>query len=155
MAPRDKNLKATVKMVESVIVDLGLSPEDNRLNTEGPAWGLAKGSAEVFIFINPGQGDDKGNYIQCISPVLKLPEHQANKLALFLRLLQINAEGLDGVAFGIKGDTVVLTTGRSTVDLDPSEVREMVLQIGYYADLYDDELVNEYGGKRHSDTAAS
>ncbi len=151
MGQQDKNLKQSTKMVESVISGLGLNPKENRLQTEGPAWGLAKGSAEVFIFINPGNDGEKGNYMQCISPVMKLPERHANQLALFHRLLQINLEGLNGVAFGIKGDTIVLTAARSTVDLDPSEVKDIILQIGYYADVYDDELVNEFGGKRHAD----
>ena len=55
------------------------------------------------------------------------------------------------VMFSLKGETIVLTAARSTVDLDPSEVKDIILQIGYYADVYDDELVNEFGGKRHAD----
>ena len=138
-----------------MVRSLGLDPKKNRLETPTPGWGLAKGSAEVFIFLNPGDEDDKGNFLQCISPVLKVPEHQTNQLALFHRLLQINLDGLHGVAFAIKSDTVVLTAARSTVDLDPSEVKDIILQIGYYADIYDDELVNEFGGARHADAAAT
>jgi hypothetical protein len=153
MGQREKNLKQTVKMVDTVLSDLGLAPKENRLATETPAWGIAKGSAEVFIFINEGADADKGNYIQCVSPVMKLPESTTNQLALFHRILQLNAQELTGAAFGLKADTLVLTTDRSTIDLDPSEVKEMILRIGYYADVYDDELVNEFGGKRHSDLA--
>lgn len=141
-------------MVEHVLAnELELSPDDNRLNGPSAAWGIAKGSAEVFIFIHEGQDTDPGHHIQCISPIMKLPEHHTNQLALFLRILQINASDLDGVAFGIKGDTVILVASRSTVDLDPSEFRDLLLQVGYYADIFDDELVNEFGGKRHVDIA--
>lgn len=152
MGHREKNLKQTVKMVESVIRDLGLTPEHNRLDAEGPAWGLARGSAEVFVFVNPGGENERGNHIQCVSPVMKLPETPTNQLAIFQRMLRLNATELAGAAFGLKGDTVVLTTDRSTIDLDPSEVRDMILRVGYFADVYDDDLVNEFGGKRHADT---
>jgi len=151
MGHREKNLKQTVKMVESVIRDLGLAPEQNRLEAEGPAWGLARGSAEVFVFVNPGGEGEPGNHIQCVSPVMKIPQTPTNQLALFQRILQLNATQLTGAAFGLKGDTVVLTSDRSTIDLDPSEARDMILRVGYYADVYDDDLVNEFGGKRHAD----
>ncbi|MBW2731049.1 MAG: YbjN domain-containing protein [Deltaproteobacteria bacterium] len=141
-------------MIESVIRELGLDPEQNRLNTEGPAWGLARGSAEVFIFVNPGNEDERGNHLQCVSPVMKVPETSANQLALFQHILHLNASELTCAAFALKGDTVVLTADRSTLDLDASEVRDLVLNIGYYADLYDDSLVNEFGGKRHTDAGS-
>jgi hypothetical protein len=82
---------------------------------------------------------------------MKVPRAQDQQLRLFSRLLTANARELTGAAFGLKGDTVVLTTDRSTTDLDPSEVKEMILRVGYYADAYDDALVSEYGGARHSD----
>ena len=153
MGQREKNLKATVKMIETVLTELGLAPKDNRLATKGYAWGIAKGSAEVFIFVNPGSGDDPGNHLRCVSPVMVFPEAPTNQLALFRRLLELNAEELSGAAFGLKGDTLVITTERSTVDLDASEVQAMILLVGYYADHYDDLLVTEFGGKRHADTA--
>mgnify|MGYP000303249158 CR=1 FL=1 len=48
-------------MVEEVINELGLSPQESRLQTESgnPAWGLMKGSAQVFVFVNPGTGDEE------------------------------------------------------------------------------------------------
>jgi len=147
------NLRAIVQMVEEVIAGLNLSPEENRLPTESgaPAWGLMKGSAQVFVFINPGSADEDFNSIQVISPVLKLPESSAHQLALLRQLLELNVRELEGAAFGIKDNTVVLLVDRSTEDLDPSEVKAMILKVGHYADLYDDPLVRQFGGKRHVD----
>ena len=82
---------------------------------------------------------------------MKLPDSPENQAALFRRLLVINAQEMTSVAFGLRNETIVLTTDRTTVDLDPSEVRDMILRLGYFADVYDDELVNEFGGRRHSD----
>ncbi len=146
------NLRAVAKMVEEVIGELGLAPVENRLQTESgnPAWGLMKGSAQVFVFINPGAAEDDFNSIQVIAPVVTLPP-PGGQLALFRHLLELNARELTGAAFGVKGDTIVLTVDRSTQDLNRSEVKDMILRVGYYADTYDDALVSQFGGRRHSD----
>lgn len=151
--PKTVDLRATERMVEGVIRELSLDPSENRLHTDegNPAWGLMKGSAQVFIFINAGNPDEPNNFLQVVSPLMKVPPTKDQQLRLFSRLLTANARELTGVGFGLKGDTVVLTTDRSTADLDPSEVKEMILRVGYYADAYDDALVSEYGGTRHSD----
>jgi hypothetical protein len=150
---RSQDFATTITMVESVIAELSLSPQENRLEVEGgaPAWGLLKGSAQVFIFINPGGAEDEGNHLQVVSPVVHLPEDPTMQLRLFRHVLKLNAQTLAGVAFGLKDDTIVLAIDRSTVDLDPSEVKEMVLKVGYYADLYDDTLAAEYQTTRHTD----
>ena len=148
----EANLKSSQKMVESVIRDLGLDPESSQLETEGPgriAWGLMRGSAAVYVFLQSGE---KENFIQVVSPVMKIPEQ--NILPLYRRLLELNAEALFGAAFGVKGEDVVLTIDRSTTDMDRSEVAAMIKLIGEYADQYDDELVAEFGGQRHSDSAS-
>jgi len=144
---------ATIDMVEAVIRQLLLDPQQTRLETDRDAlgWGLMKGSAEVFIFINAGDKGETASYIEIVSPVMRVPAATERQLALYHRLLLLNANDLTGVAFGIKADTVVLTTGRSTTDLDPSEVKDLILRVGYYADTYDDALVAEFGGRRHSD----
>ena len=149
----EANLRTTRKMVEEVIDSLGLVPEENRLPTDdgSPAWGLLKGSAEVFIFIIAGNGDEEYASLQVVAPVMRLPESTKNQAALFRRLLEINTEALSGLAFGVKGDTAVLVSDRSTEDVDASEVRNMILRVGYYADRYDDELVHQFGGRRYSD----
>lgn len=147
------NLRSTVKMVEEVITELGLSPQENRLQTESgnPAWGLMKGSAQVFVFINPSTGDEELNSIQVVAPVIIMPEAPGSQAALFRHLLELNAREITGASFGLKGDTVVITVDRSTLDLDRSEVKDMVLRVGYYADVYDDALVSQFGGRRHAD----
>jgi hypothetical protein len=146
---QEGNLKTCQKMIESVIQELGLDPDRSRLESEEPgrlAWGLRRGSAAVFVFL---QGGPESNYLQVVSPVMKIPEQ--NILPLYRRLLELNASGLHAAAFGVKGEDVVLTIDRTTTDIDRSEVANMIHLIGRYADQYDDELVAEFGGVRHSD----
>lgn len=146
-----KGLDSVAKMVEVVIRELGLDPQASRLTLkgEGQAWGLMKGSAELFIYLIPGE--DEGQSLQVVAPVIQLPEDRAVHPRLFRRLLELNALVLSGAAFGVKEDIVVLVADRSTRDLNQSEVRDMVLRVGHFADLYDDELVVQFGGRRHSD----
>jgi hypothetical protein len=147
------NLKATRDMVEKVIAELGLSNEDNRLQTEDGslAWGMMRGSAQVYIFVRPGAEEDDYNSIQVVSPVMRIPENDSIRLMLYKHLLTLNTQEITGAGFGIKDDTVVIIADRSTEDLDHSEVKDMILRVGFFADHYDDALVTQYGGLRYSD----
>lgn len=150
---QEANLRSTVKMVEEVIAELGLEPSANRIETDtgGPAWALMKGSAQVFVFINPSAADEEWHGLQVVSPVVALPEVPAKRAALLRHLLELNARGLGGAAFGLKGETVILCADRSTRGLSRSEVRELILRLGHYADLHDDALATQFGATRHSD----
>jgi len=146
----EANLRSCVKMVESVISSFGVDPDENRLKTPNgqPAWGLKRGSAAIYVFLQPGE---KENYIQVISPVVKLP---TERVQAFLRhLLELNSGTLVGSAFGVRGDDVVLNADRSTVDLEISEVQDMIRRVGSYADRYDDEFARNWGARRHVDVA--
>jgi hypothetical protein len=143
----ETNLKACVEMVEAVLIDFGADPERARIPLDtGPAWGLTRGSAEVFVFLSSDEGD---NYIQVVAPVMRPPAAATDKL--FRYLLALNADDLTGAAFGFRNGEVVLTTDRSTTGLDRVEVEEMIRRVGEYADHYDDALVGEFGGRRCSD----
>jgi hypothetical protein len=149
---QESNLKACQKMIESVIRELGLDPDGTRIETsskERIGWALMRGSAAVYVFL---QQSEEHNFLQVVSPVMKIPDQ--NILPLYRRLLELNAEKLCGAAFGVKGEDVVLSTDRETTDIDRSEVQTMITIVGQYADHYDDELVKEFGGTRHSDAGS-
>ena len=52
-----------------------------------------------------------------------------------------------GIAFAIRQNEVVLVAERSTLDLDRSEVFQMIERVQECADHYDDALVDEFGGR--------
>ena len=150
---QESNYRSSIKMVETVIQELGIPVQETRIgdadappDQEHTGWVVMKGSAEVYVFLYRGEDD---NFIHVYSPVMTVPER--NLLQLFRRLLDLNGVGQMGVAFGLKGDHVVLSIYRSTTDLDRSEVREMIINVGEHADYYDDILVNEFGGRRYCD----
>jgi hypothetical protein len=76
----------------------------------------------------------------------------AKKEALFARLLELNADGMQSCAFGLVGDKVVVVTERPTEDLDIGEVEHAIRHVAAVSDTYDDKLVSEFGGKRASDS---
>ena len=142
----ETNLHACAAMVEDALSRRNLDPAACRLDaTPGLAWRLRQGSAEVHVTLTPHDGEP--NTIQVIAPVMRAPDSPA----LFRRLLELNANRLTQAAFGVRGQDVVLTADRSTAGLDTVEVEEMIRRIAEYADHYDDELVAEFGGTRHTD----
>ena len=66
--------------------------------------------------------------------------------ALFQHLLERNCE-LWGAAFAVERDRVVLVSERSTLDIDRSEVADMIRRVTTYADDHDDALVARFGGR--------
>lgn len=142
----ETNLRACAVMVEDALSRRNLDPTACRLDgLTRYAWRLRRGSAEVQVTLTPHEGEP--NTIQVIASVMRAPDSPA----LFRRLLELNAGRLTQAAFGVRGQDVVLTADRSTTGLDAVEVEEMICRIADYADHYDDALVAEFGGTRHSD----
>ena len=143
---QESNLRSCIQMVEDVIKTLGHDPDESRIETHDdmPAWRVQKGSAFVTIVI---QGDDKAaENLLLVSAELVRLDAKVDRLKLFTRLLELNVSSIKGAAFGLRKDDVLLVAERSTLDLDRSEVEEVLKKIEEYADHYDDVLVAEFGG---------
>ena len=142
---QESNLRSCVRMVEDVIKSLGHDPDESRISTpgDGPGWRVQKGSAFVTVILS--SADDE-NQLQVSASVVRL-DGKVDRLRLYQRLLELNATAIKGAAFGLQGDDVILVAERSTLDLDLSEVAELVKKVEEYADHYDDTLVAEFGGQ--------
>jgi hypothetical protein len=109
---------------------------------------IQRGSASGFVMAvptgEPGGGD--------LALVVRLEIMQAPEgdLEPFLRrLLELNHGFLGRAAFSLDADgTVSLTAGRPVEDLDPGEILELILWTSEQADLYDDELIDEFGASK-------
>ncbi len=143
--------KRVVKLVEDHLVAEGLDLDTVRKQSADghPYWAFAQGSAAVRIHVLPGPPDRGLNYFQVVSPVILLPDK--NREDLYRKLLELNADQLWACGFAIRNDTIILTADRTTVDLDQSEVVEMIERVAAYADKFDDELAAEFGTVRFSD----
>ena len=140
---RDVNLASTTAMIEDLLIERGYFLNDCRAEVSGAlrAWRVPKGSAiaQISLLERPDFP-----HIRVAAAVFRHPEN-VDKVVLYRELLQRNTE-LCGAAFGITADQVVLVAERSTLDLDRSELAEMVTRVQTYADHYDDVLVKEFGG---------
>ncbi|CAN5201345.1 hypothetical protein BH11MYX1_BH11MYX1_46100 [soil metagenome] len=140
---RESNLQSTIALVEEVLGELGYPAAESRVNdpTTVHAWQIAKGSAVSRITLADRAAF---THIRVCATVLTLDE-QVDRPALFAHLLDLNA-GLAGAAFATAGDRVLLLGERSTLDLDRSEVLDLVRHITTLADDHDDVLVARFGG---------
>lgn len=143
---REVNTNSAVMMVEDVLIALGHFVNDCRVEDPGAmrAWRLARGSAHIAIQIL--QRSDHP-HLRVMSAVMRLPSgaEPAVRADLHADLLGRNAE-LCGVAFAARGDQVLLVAERSTLDLDRSEVLDLINRVADHADAVDDALVASYGG---------
>lgn len=154
---QEANLRVCIKMVEDAISDLGHIPDDSRIEgpePDLPAWRVVKGNAHVFVYLGVSGND---NILRVLAPVLILPDGPGGPdlLALYRHLLELNASAVAGAAFGLREREVVLCAERTTVDLDPSEVTDIIKRVEDFADRYGVELVRRFGGQvaPHSTTA--
>jgi hypothetical protein len=145
---REVNLASTVAMIEDLLIERGYFLNDARSEVPGTirAWTVAKGSASVRISVLERPDFP---HLRVASAVFR-PPPGVDKLQLYSQLLTHNGE-LCGAAFAITGNQVLLVAERSTLDLDRSELAEMVTRVQTYADDFDDVLVAEYGGELGGD----
>ncbi|MDY0004141.1 MAG: YbjN domain-containing protein [Polyangia bacterium] len=148
---KQSDLERIVELIESHLKEEGLVPADVLMKTSDghPAWAFRQGSASVRIHLLPAEKESDHGYFQVVAPVIILPEEGREKI--FERLLSLNADQLWSCAFAIRQDRVIITADRTTRDLDRSEVIEMIERVAAYADKFDDELVEEFGGTRYTD----
>jgi hypothetical protein len=141
---RETNLTSTIALVEEVLREQGHDPGASRVAVQGAAnaWQIRTGSAvtQVTVFPTPDF-----THLRVRSVVMTI-DAGVNVRALYQHLLERNAE-LWGAAFALELDKVVLVSERSTLDLDRSEVADMIRRVTTYADDHDDALVAKFGGR--------
>jgi hypothetical protein len=145
---REVNLTSTIAMIEDVLVELGYFLNQCRDDRDGAirSWKIKHGSAHVRISLIAAA---QFTHLRIEAPVMTIAP-DADRAGLFGRLLETNM-GLCGAAFGLREDRVEILAERSTLDLDRSEVMEIVARVQGYADEHDDALVAAFGGALATD----
>ena len=141
-------MKSARVIVETAITKLGLDPASiiTKDAADQIAWTLKRGSAAVLIALVK-RGESAA--LRVVSPTAVFDP--AKKDVLFAHLLDLNADGMQGCAFGVVADKVVVVTERAVDDLDIKEVERTIRHVAAVSDTFDDRLVREFGGKRASD----
>lgn len=141
---RESNLASTVALVEEVLGDLGYDPATSRYAPDAGtlhAWQIRKGSAVTTVSL---VSRSEFTHLRVSSTVMTI-DAKVDRASLHTHVLALN-NGLCGAAFATTGDHIVLVAERSTLDLDRSEVRELIKRVTTYADDHDDALVAKFGG---------
>jgi hypothetical protein len=145
-------IKNARTIVETAITRLGLEPSSilTKESADHVAWTLKRGSAAVLVALIL-RGDSAA--LRVVSPTIVFDGglDPAKKDALFSRLLELNADGMQSCAFGVIGQKIVVVSERPTSDLDVGEVEHAIRHVAAISDTYDDKLVTEFGGTRASD----
>jgi hypothetical protein len=141
---RETNLASTLALVEVVLGELGHPAPEHRVQEPAAlhAWRLPKGSSVTRVTLIHRA---EFTHLRVCATVMTM-DGRVDRPALFAHLLELNAS-LCGAAFAIEGDQVLLLAERSTLDLDRSEVIELIKRITTYADEHDDVLVARFGGR--------
>ncbi len=142
---RESSVESVTTMVEDVLIELGHFVNDCRVDAPNTlrAWRVQKGSATVRISLVDAPSYPR---LSIVAPVMRT-DAKVNVLSLYRRLLELNCDEVAGAAFAVRRNEVLLKTERSILDLDQSEVLDLIRRVQEYADKYDDELVAEFGGK--------
>ena len=140
---RETNLASTLQLVEAALAELGHPAPGSRIAdpTALHAWKIPKGSAVTKVTLL-----DRAEFTHIrVCAIVMTLDAKVDRAALYAHLLELNAK-LTGAAFATDGDQVLLLGERSTLDLDRSEVLELIRRVTTYADDHDDVLVARFGG---------
>src|SRR5690606_25373763 len=123
-------LASTVVLVEEALSELGHDPAASRANAAGAlhAWEVRKGSAQTRIALI---SRTEFTHHRVTSTVMTLDD-KVDRPALHAHLLELNGS-LCRAAFATDDDQVLLVSERSTLDIDRSEVRELIRRVTTYA----------------------
>jgi len=138
---QEANLRSCIRMVEDALAALAHPPEECRSDSpdDMPAWRVPLGRGHVDVSL--GIDGDK-NVLRVLASVGAL-RTGGDPMALFRRLLELNVTEVKGVAFGLHEGEVVLVSERSTIDLDPSEVTDILKRAQTFAAHYAGLLAND------------
>jgi hypothetical protein len=137
---RDSNRASTAALIELALRDLGQDPEACRTGAAG-TWQIAAGDAPVQVSLV--ERDDY-THLRVTAPVFTVGDG-AEGAPLFSRLLELNAGEVYGAAFAMEHGLILLVAERTTVDLDRSEVLDLLRRMGEYARRYASELALAFG----------
>ncbi len=140
---RETNLASTVVLVEAALAELGHPAPGSRIKdaTALFAWKIPKGSAMTKVTLIHRSDF---THVRVSATVMTLGP-RVDRPSLHAHLLDLNSS-LCGAAFATQDDHVLLLAERSTLDMDRSEILDLINRVTTYADEHDDVLVARFGG---------
>ena len=139
---RETNFSSIVSMIEDVLIELGYFLNECRLERPGTlrAWKVGKPPTEVRISLVDGE-----DFTHLRVSATVMTPRAGDRATLYGHLLGLNSR-MCQAAFALASDRIIIVSERSSLDLDRSEVMDVILRVQRYADEHVEELVQLYGG---------
>ena len=127
---REISLASAKQLIASTLTDLGHDPAGcaQTGGTNLGSWAFRTGSAVTEVQLREASPLP---HVRISAPVLRMTS-ATDRTALYPHLLGQNGQ-LCGLAFAVAGDTIELVSERSILDLDHSEVRDLIRRIARHA----------------------
>jgi len=132
--------------IDAYIISMGI-PNPERITDEDGWRHLRRGSA--LISIGTAVLDSSVALI-AHSKIMDLPSDKDLTLPLMRELLEMNASIPNEARFAISDNSVIITVLKMIVDDCENLIPLCLGTISYFADEYDDYLIEKYGGTSRS-----
>lgn len=137
-------LQPFYQAVETAIQEIGIPVEQTRDPQRPGMWHIAKGSANLTIEITFVQSMQR--VIMAVwSVMMDIPKANVDRLSQLL--LELNTVMM-GPSFAYNNGKVLLRTVRDGEGLDAQECKYIILQMGHFADEYDEKLQKDFPHQR-------
>lgn len=136
-------LQPFYEIVETAIQEIGIPVENARDPNRPGMWHIRKGSANLTVEITFVQAAQR--VVMAVwSVMMDIPP---NSPQLAQVLLELN-NFMMGPAFTFNNGKVLLRSVRDAEGLDGQECKLIILQMGHFADEYDDKLQKDFPHQR-------
>lgn len=133
----NEHLYPYYEIVEKAIAQLGVNPEDTRLDDEG-RWQLEKGGISVIIEVWEMEREEKKEgYVMVFAPLMQVDENTS--AAFYRRALEMSHNSL-GVSYTIFNEHLLVSVSRELIDMSVDEMLLSILRVGNTAEENIEEL---------------
>ncbi|MEM7372640.1 MAG: YbjN domain-containing protein [Bacteroidota bacterium] len=137
-------LQPFYQSVETAIQEIGIPIEQTRDPQRPGMWHIRKGTANLTIeitFYQPSQ-----RVVMAVwSIMMDIPKNNVERLSQLL--LELNTVMM-GPSFAYNNGKVLLRSVRDGEGLDAQECKYIILQMGHFADEYDEKLQQDFPHQR-------
>ncbi len=143
LLPKLTPMEQFKQIVEKAIADLGYDVEKARVEDKNYHWIFKEGSATIAVELFELE-TDKRPFIVVYSYMMTLPP---NNLPEFLAELLILNSVMVVASFMLEENKIYLKADRDLNGADVEEIKYIINKVAFYADKWDDYLINKYSDK--------
>lgn len=133
-----------IQMIRQYFNHRGLNPDKHKIaDAEDFGYWLSEGSAKIYIFV---QESSKDAVLRITSPLVHLPEDKSKLETFYRHLLDLNSS-MSNCALATHENLVLIVAQRPTRGLTQEELDNLVWHIAYVADMFDNQLAEQYNCK--------